>query len=155
MGTEELKQHLQLPPVSQVGLTVRDLDRAVRYYEQILGLGPFVRKRISFSEVRYHGEPVDAEWLHAFCSLGPIELELAQPVAGRTIHREFLDTRGEGLHHLGFDVQDIAAHLETCARLGIEVLQSGKSPTGAFAYLDTERIGGVIFELIQRPARRA
>jgi len=150
-----LKQKLDLPTISQICIVVRHLAQAIAYYEDIIGLGPFVRPEITYTEKFYHGQPVGSEWVMGFCSLGSIEMELFQPVSGRTIHQDFLATHGEGLHHLGFDVQDMDERLARYAKMGISVLMSGRTSTGGFAYLDTASIGGVIFELIQRPARRA
>ena len=85
-------------------------------------------------------------------------MEIIQPLSGRTIYQDFLDSGRQGLHHLGFDVYgDMDERLKAYAELGVGVLMSGKGPNRAFAYLDTERIGGVIFELLQRggPRRHA
>lgn len=150
---KEIKEKLDLPTVTQVGVVVRDMDKAIAYYE-MLGLGPFVRPEISYTDVLYHGRTVSNAWLMGFCSLGQIEMELIQPVSGPTIYRDFLEMKGEGIHHLGFDVQDMDARLAKYQKMGIRVLQSGRTPVGGFAYLDTLATGGVIFELIQRKSRR-
>ncbi|MBW2146153.1 MAG: VOC family protein [Deltaproteobacteria bacterium] len=154
----QISKALDLPDVSQIGLIVRDMDRAVEYYEKIIGLGPFVRSdrdiEIVFDPVYYRGEKVDSTWIMAFASLGPVELELIQPVKGPTIYHEFLERGGEGIQHLGFDVSDMEARIARYRGMGIEVIQQGRTPVGGFAYLDTEKIGGVVFELIQRKARR-
>ncbi len=152
--SEEIKEMLSLPDMSQIGLVVRDLDKAIVYYEKALRLGPFVRPEISYTDKFYYEKPVDSEWLMGFCSLGPLEMELVQPLTGPTIYHDFLETRGEGLHHLGFDVKDMNRRVECYKKMGLRVLQNGRTPHGGFAYLDTAKIGGVIFELIQRPARR-
>ena len=44
----------------------------------------------------------------AFAVLGPIEMELIEVLEGNTIHADFLNTRGEGIHHIGFRVADMA-----------------------------------------------
>ena len=152
----ELKKALGLPDASQIGLVVRSLDEAVAHLERVVGLGPFVRPEIHYDPVYYRGEPSPgSRWEMAFASLGPIELEVIMPVTRPTIYHEFLDAAGEGLHHVGFDLQDFDAKLELCGRLGIKVLQMGRTPAGGFAYLDTAGRGGLMVELIQRKARRA
>ena len=152
---KEIKDILKLPEVSQVGIVVRDLKKTVAYYERVLGLGPFVLPEIHYTDKHYYGKPVDSEWLMAFCSLGPIELELIQPITRPTIYHDFLAEKGEGIHHLGFDVKDMDVRLADCQRMGIKILQIGRTPYGGFAYLDTAQTGGAICELIQRRARRA
>jgi len=146
---------LDLPDVSQIGVILVDMDRAVEYYQKTIGLGPFIHAGRVFSFLEYRGERVESKWLMAFASLGHLELELIQTVSGPTIFDEFLRRGGEGLHHLGFDVKDLEASLERCRAIHIDVLMQGRFEGGGFAYLDTEKIGGVVFELIQRPARRA
>jgi catechol 2,3-dioxygenase-like lactoylglutathione lyase family enzyme len=153
---DDLREALGLPDASQVALVVRNLDDAVAHLEGIVGLGPFVRPEIHYDPIYYRGEPSPgSSWEMAFCSLGPIELEVVMPVTRPTIYHDFLDTVGEGLHHIGFDLPDLDARLELCDRLGIRILQMGRTPAGGFAYLDTVGSGGLMVELIQRKARRA
>lgn len=151
---QEIKQKLGLPDISQIGIVVRDLDETIEYYERVLGLGPFVRPEINYTEKLYYGKPIESVWIMAFASLGPVELEVIQPISRPTIYHDFLKEKGEGIHHFGFDVKDIDAKLLLCKKIGIEVMQSGRTPKGSFAYLNTVKPGGVIFELIQREARR-
>jgi len=66
-----------------------------------------------------------------------------------------LEAGRQGIHHLGFDVyEDFEDRLTAYARIGIAVLQSGRGANRAFAYLDTEKVGGVIFELLDRGGPR-
>lgn len=146
---------LDLPNACQVGIVVRDIDKAIAYYEKVWGIGPFVRPEISFTEKTYYGKPSDFKLGLGFCSLGPIEMELIQPLTGPTIHQDFLEKKGEGIHHIGFDVKDLYARLERYQKMGIKILMSGRTPAGGFAYLDTGNIGNVIVEIFQRAGRRA
>lgn len=146
---------LGLPALSQICIVVRDLDKAVEYYEDVLGLGPFVRPEVSYTEKSYQGEPTpDSEWIMAFCSLGPVELELTQPVRGKSIYQDFLNTHGEGIHHLGFDGGDLTERIAHCKSIGVNVLSQGHTPSGGYAHLNTAGIGGAVIELIQRASRR-
>jgi len=150
-----VKAKLGLPDVSQVGVVVRDMDRAKAFFESTLAIGPFIEVDVKFTDKMYRGQPEDFEMRLAFASLGPIEFELIQPTRGRTIYDDHLATKGEGLHHLGFDVKDMDAKVEYLKSRGIKVLQSGRTPVGGFAYMDTTSIAGVIIEMIQRKGRRA
>jgi len=153
-GEEKIRRSLKLPNVSQIGFVVRDLDETVRYYKDILGLGPFVEPELEIRDKEYYGKAITSTWRMSFCSLGPVELEIIEPITGPTIYHDFLRDRGEGMHHLGFDVPDIDVILNQCRQMGIEIMQKGRIEQGGFAYLNTERIGGVIFEIIQRKSRR-
>ncbi len=153
-ANREIREKLNLPGVSQIGIVVRDMDKAIEYYDKMLGLGPFVRPEINYDEKFYYGKPVDSVWTMGFCSLGSVELELIQPITGPTIYHDFLKEKGEGIHHLGFDVTEIDEKIALCRKIGIRIIQSGRGSTSLFAYLDTVVVGGVIFELIQRESRR-
>jgi len=151
----DIKEKLNLPDVSQIGMVVRDMKKTIQYWEKTLGLGPFVMPKISYEEKLYYGKPVDSEWMMAFCSLGPVELELIQPLKPPTVYHDFLREKGEGVHHLGFDVKDIDEKLALCKKVGIDIIQSGRGLTARFAYLNTAKVSGIIIELIQRKSRRA
>jgi len=151
---QQLIKKLELPPMSQIGIVVKDMDKTIEFYEKVLGLGPFVRPDITYKEKHYYGKKVNSEFIMGFCSLGSVEMELIQPITGPTIYHDFLKEKGEGIHHLGFDVKDIEKKLILCKEMGIKIIQGGQGVTSHFEYLDTEAIGGVIFELIQREKRR-
>jgi methylmalonyl-CoA/ethylmalonyl-CoA epimerase len=151
----ELVQRLNLPAMSQIGVVVKDLKKTIEHYQNVLGLGPFVVPEISYCDTYYHGQPAQFSFKMGFCSLGTVELELVEPITPPTIYHDFLKERGEGIHHIGFDVKDMDEKIQICKEIGINVLQMGRTPAGGFAYLDTDKVGGVIFELIQRKCRRA
>ena len=142
---------LSLPEVCQLGVVVKDLDKAVAYYSSVFGVGPF-----EYIERHYEGVTIrqrnDASYTVkiAKAPMGKLELELIQVVEGESIHLEFLAKRGEGIEHLGFRVSDLDAEIAKFKKWGIDVLQSARRPGGGYAYMDTEKIGGIIFELIQQ-----
>jgi hypothetical protein len=87
--------------------------------------------------------------------LGPLTLELIELIDGKTVHEDFLKEKGEGIHHLGFAVKDLNKCEEEAEKLGLKVIQGIKREDGSgFAYLDSDRIGGAMFELVQRPAQK-
>jgi methylmalonyl-CoA/ethylmalonyl-CoA epimerase len=148
MNPDDLKQQLELLEVSQIGVVVEDLDRAVAFYQSTFGLGPFRIQEAEAPNVWDRGEEKRIKARLGFAMLGQVELELIHILEGDSVHLEFLREHGEGLHHLGFKVTDFQAKLEQAKAMGFEVLQMG--PFGRFyAYLDTRRCGGVIVELIE------
>ncbi len=155
----EMKRTLDLPEMSQIGIIVKDLERTIEYYENTLGMGPFTRSGVDFNLVfdyiELRGERVETDFLLGFAALGSLELELIQPVRGPSLYQEFLERSAEGLHHLCFDVDDLDERLKRYRSMGLTVLMEGRTPNSGFAYLDTDKIGGVIIELVQRPSRRS
>ena len=154
--TEEQKPRVKLPPVSQVSIVVKDMDRAIEYYSSTFGMGPFRVMDIDMEGVLLRGKPISTKIKVAFARSGPLQVELIQPVEGKNIYTEFLDSKGEGLHHLGFQVDDLDGMLAELAKEGIQpVFRKAYPDVGvAFTYLNTDKIGGVIFELIEQKSVR-
>jgi hypothetical protein len=71
-------------------------------------------------------------------------------IDGKTVHEDFLKEKGEGLQHIDFDVKDLTKAEKEAEKLGLKVIQGMKKEDGSgFAHLDSDRIGGVMLELIQ------
>jgi len=83
----------------------------------------------------------------AFADVGPLQLELVQCTEGRIFQSRFLDTWGEGVHHIGWYVDDVD---KTVAGLAAEGAKVFVHDPGKFAYLDAGGAGGAIFELMQK-----
>ena len=148
MNPDDVKQQLKLPEVSQIGVVVEDLDRAVAFYQSVFGMGPFRIQEAEAPNVWDRGKEKRIKARLGFTNLGQVEIEFIHILEGDSVHLEFLREHGEGLHHLGFKVKDFQAKLELAKAMGFEVLQTG--PLGRFyAYLDTRRCGGIIVELIE------
>ncbi len=151
--SETVRKKLRLPVIGQLGFVVRDTDETVRYYEQVFGLGPWTIMDGETTDCTNRGEPATIRGKIGIAQVGAVQFEVIQIMEGESIHSEFLQERGEGLHHIGFYVRDIDARLEACKDAGIEVLQKGTIKQGPitinYAYLDTVSIGGVVFEYIQ------
>lgn len=149
---------VDLPPATQIGVVVKDLDRAIEYYSKILGIGPF---NIVFDFVPekswYMGEssPLHLRVGRAFW--GAMDIELIQPMGGRSIHQDFLDSHGEGLHHLGIDVNNYDEIVQMMNQAGFKTIQSleifipMQNSWAKAAYFDTHKIGGIIIEALWRP----
>ena len=146
-GTEKLP----FLKVDQVGVVVKDIGKTIEHLAS-LGIGPFEPAHSTpIIEREVRGKPGDYELKIRFAQLGQVELELIQPVKGECIHKEFLESKGEGIHHLGFFVDDIGKEIAKLTKQGIKIPQSGRRANGGgFAYLETDAVGGIVLELIQR-----
>ncbi len=146
----DLKKLLGLNEVNQIGIVVKDVERAIRNYSDIFGiLFPTVVVREYFN-MTYRGKPGNFRIKAALGMLGQLQIELIEVLEGETIYGEFLKEKGEGLHHLGFIVKNMEDRIRALESLGIGILQSGERVGSRFAHMDTERIIGVIFEFIER-----
>jgi methylmalonyl-CoA/ethylmalonyl-CoA epimerase len=139
-NNEKTQFFTKFQQVDQIGVVVKDMDRNIKFYK-MLGLEPFLTME----------SPLESAKLKfGLFQLGEIQLELIQVLEGSTIHSKFLKERGEGLHHLGFFVEDIEEELVALEKEGIKVLKRGiVEEVVKFAYLDTEQNLGIILELIQ------
>jgi catechol 2,3-dioxygenase-like lactoylglutathione lyase family enzyme len=81
--------------------------------------------------------------------MGGVDIELIQPAEGPSLYQEFLDSKGDGIHHIAFSVDDVDESVANLAKQGIGVSFSGKWQGGGFAYVETDAVGGIIIELLQ------
>ena len=148
---EDRTHPIKLPPVEQVGIVVKDIERTVKHYETTFGWGPFNIAEVNLEGCMFHGKPTDCRLKMAFASSGPIEIELIQVLEGDSPHKEFLDQKGEGIHHLRFSVDDLEGTLAEWAKDGIEPVWQHSMPEFgvSWAYVNTDTLGGVMAELIE------
>ena len=141
---------------AHVSIVVRDMDKAIKYFES-LDVGPFPPflggPGMSFTGKTVHGKPVDYDMDLRFArgNMGGVGLELIQPLTGNSIYDEFLEKKGEGIHHLAFFVDDVDAEVADMEKQGFKVIQTGAMPNSKWVYLDTDKVGGMFVELCQRP----
>jgi 4-hydroxyphenylpyruvate dioxygenase-like putative hemolysin len=117
--SQQQEPQFTLPPVYQLGYVVSDIEKACKYYESIFGTGPFSDViDVNMDGAILRGKPVDTTIKVAFVESGDVQIELIQPVEGRNLYTEFLETRGEGIHHLGYQVEDMEAMKSSPRRSG-------------------------------------
>ena len=151
--TEPSRAKIKVSELYQVGIVVHDLEKSIEHYQNTFGIGPWGTMNVDpsiFSEMTYHGRPVQHRFRAAFAMVGPMQLELIQPVEGDNIYSDFLTEHGEGVHHLGHvRVANLAEAIQTLEKEGFPCLQSGRSPGGGYAYMDTVKTLGIIIELLE------
>jgi methylmalonyl-CoA/ethylmalonyl-CoA epimerase len=152
---------LVMPTIHQVALVVRDLDEAVRRYWTHCGIGPwriYTYEPPLVKDMTYRGKRRDYRMRLALAQMGEMTLELIQPLSDENIYTDHLRRKGPGLHHVGVIVPSVEAAVAQAAHGGFLVLQSGRGyglrGDGAFAYMDTEGILGIIVEFIEIPKER-
>ncbi|MCX7681325.1 MAG: VOC family protein [Anaerolineae bacterium] len=148
MGNEGLGTRV----ICQVGLVVRDIERSAEAYSRILGLPRpqiVVTDPPEVAHTRFRGQPTDARAKLAFFDMGQVTLELIEPIGGPSTWREFLDEKGEGVHHIAFMVRDTDQVVQYLAAHGIEAVQQGDYTGGRYTYVDSVATLGVILELLE------
>jgi methylmalonyl-CoA epimerase len=132
----------RLGRVHHVAVIVRDLDASLGFYRDILGLRLETVMAI----------PSDGVAI-AFLPVGESKVELVQPTDDTTGVARFLESRGEGFHHVCFEVPDIVDTLTRLAIDGVELIDTAprKGAEGPVAFLHPRSCHGVLVELIEAP----
>ena len=138
-----------VPPgmrITQIAVVVKDLRKTMEAYHKILGWGPWAvyeHKPPFLHHAEVHGKPVHYTMIGAEVHCDPIDFEILQPVEGPSIYKEFLDQKGEGLHHVAVVApsEDVDAALSDFKKNGVDVTMSGRLGEDIrFYYLDTEPV---------------
>ena len=154
--SSSLPDGLQLKRLVQIGIVVADRDQTTRLLTSLFGIGPF--RLVEWpdraeSKYYYRGAEEHIRIRQAFVQLGDVEVELIQPLEGRSGYSDFLDQTGGGIHHVLFEVNDLDPVVEELAKSGVTVLQAGTGirPGTRWALLDTREMLGFYVELRHRP----
>ncbi len=141
---------------AHVGVVVQDMDKEVKRYES-LGIGTFRPETMldssTYSDYKVYGKTTDtvdkSRFRHNDIGRDKFDLEFISPVEGKPIYTDFLNSKGEGIHHIAFIVHNLDEETAKLAKKDIKVItRVYRGSTGAgFAYFD---FGNVIIELIQR-----
>jgi len=136
--------------LTQVGVVVKDVERVVERLTDI-GIGPFEPMNLPADREEYFRDKrMYADFnIHA-TRIGNVQLELIQPLSGDSPHKEFLDTRGEGIQHVMFAVDDLEKTIAQLTGKGVTALLRAKFPgSGGIAYMDFGA-GNIVVELSQK-----
>jgi catechol 2,3-dioxygenase-like lactoylglutathione lyase family enzyme len=151
MSTERTET-LGSKTVCQIGLIVRDIERSSAAYADLFGVEVPAWSLTDPEEsahTRYHGQPTTARAKLAFFDLGSVSLELIEPVGAPSTWREFLETQGEGVHHIAFQIQGMDEQCAILERKGMATVQRGDYTGGRYAYVDATPQLHVILELLE------
>ena len=145
---------MSAPPLGrpdQIGVVVRDLDAAADGMRRVFGLEPHTRTENTYRRTVHRGRETDATVGVMLYDLHGIELEFLAPRTTGNIWQDFLDERGEGLHHIRFAIGDHAAVREDLHARGVETYQEGESVRGGgvrYAYYDSVPFLGFLIETL-------
>lgn len=128
--------------LDHIGIAVEDLDSALPFYQQALGLD--LEKLVKSEK---HGIRV------ALFRVGGTMIELMEPLDKQSPLSKFLEKRGQGIHHLAFQVSRIEEMLEKLQRKGIEMIDDQPREgleAKKVAFLHPASSGKVLIELCER-----
>jgi methylmalonyl-CoA/ethylmalonyl-CoA epimerase len=141
--------------VHHVAVVVKDLDEAMKRYWDEYGIGPWDIHTFdpsTVSDMIIRNERVDHAFRLAGTKIGDFRLELIEPLDETCVYAEFLKEHGEGLHHVGFTVDNYDEAMGFFRGKGIGVLHGGTWHGSTYTYLESEDTLSFIAEIDNNPA---
>jgi methylmalonyl-CoA/ethylmalonyl-CoA epimerase len=135
--------------LDHVGIAVADLDAAVSFYRDVLGLQVVHREENLDQQV--------AEVMLTSSENGPVgnQLQLLMPLAGNSVLNRFLMRRGSGLHHVAYAVSDVRSASSILRQGGLRVLYDAPragTRGSQINFVHPKDTGGVLLELVEHTA---
>ncbi|HEX3273850.1 MAG TPA: methylmalonyl-CoA epimerase [Gemmatimonadales bacterium] len=127
------------PRIAHVGVAVPDLDAALAFYRDVLGLSPHPTEEADGAAI-------------ASLPFGEAEVELLAPLRPDSPIARFLDRRGPGIHHLCYRVADLDAALAACRQAGYRLVDEvPRIGAGGrrIAFVHPKATAGILLELTE------
>jgi len=128
--------------IDHIGIAVKKINSQIKYYEKILG--------IPCSDIE---EVADQQVKVATFLLGDVRIELLEPINQESSVAKFIEKRGEGIHHIAYQVSDLKGQLKTLENENIQLIDR-KPRVGAggndIAFLHPQSTFGVLTELCEK-----
>ena len=130
--------------IDHVAIIVRNIEQALVFYRDTLGIEPSEVKEVPTEQVRIAFLPMGGP--------GGSEIELIEPTTPDSSLSKFLDKRGEGMHHICLEVENIEAALQEMQEKGAAVLdkQPRIAAEGRAIFLHPKGTNGVLLELLEK-----
>jgi len=141
--------------IVQIAIVVRDVEKSAKNYAELFGVDVpeiIISETEDKAKTRYRGRPTKARVKQAFFRFDNTRLELLEPVGGPSTWKDFLDSKGEGVHHIAFEVKGMDDRISEMQDRGINLIQQGQWTTytgGRYAYFDSNERLAVILELLE------
>lgn len=126
--------------ISHLGIAVKDLEEARRFYQSVLGME-------SSDPITGGDGTIQVSMVNA----GNASVELLQPTGEGGVVAKFLEKRGEGFHHICYEVHDINAAISSLKASGIDIIGEPRpGAEGMSIFLHPRKTHGVLVELVEK-----
>ena len=130
--------------ISHLGMAVKDLEEAREFYRSVF--------RLESSDPIIGG---DGTIKVSMVGVGNTLIELLQPIGSEGVMAKFLEKRGEGFHHICYEVDDVNTEIASLKASGIEVLGEPRpGAEGMSVFLHPQGTHGVLIELVEKKEKR-
>ena len=133
---------MNLTHIEHLGIAVKSLEEAIPYYENVLGLKCYAIEEVADQKVKT-----------AFFKIGQTKLELLEPTSSESTIAAFIEKRGEGIHHLAFATDDVAACLAEAEEKGVRLIDKAPRPGAEqmmIAFVHPKSTKGVLTEFCMK-----
>ncbi len=133
---------MNLTHIEHLGIAVNSLEEAIPYYEKVLGLKCYAIEEVADQKVKT-----------AFFKIGQTKLELLEPTSPESTIAAFIEKRGEGIHHLAFATDDVAACLAEAEEKGVRLIDKAPRPGAEqmmIAFVHPKSTKGVLTEFCMK-----
>ena len=126
--------------IDHVGVAVKDIDAAMAFFKKVFDVPDAEIALMEDQGVRA-----------TLIEVGQTRLELLEPTSPETGVGKFIERRGEGLHHLAFNVTDIGGKLQTLKTLGLDLIDQNprEGLSGTIAFVHPRSVFGILTELVE------
>jgi methylmalonyl-CoA/ethylmalonyl-CoA epimerase len=138
--------------ITQIGIIVRNIDKSSLEYSEFFGVEKpeyILTKAFNETHATFKGKTTEGRAKLVFFEFKNITIELIEPVGGPSTWQEFLDTKGEGVHHIAFAINDGDKKAQMIAGKGNPIVQCGDFRGGCYKYIDTSKTLNVILEFLE------
>lgn len=133
---------MRLDKIEHIGIAVKDIGEATKFYQDVLGC--HVSEEIEVPERKLR---------IAFIDVSGVKLEFLMPMDEDSVLAKFIEKRGEGIHHVCFEVQDIEKAVAELKEKGVQLVDD-KPRMGAegkkIVFIKPKSTHGVLIELKER-----
>ena len=133
---------MNLTHIEHLGIAVKSLEEAIPYYENVLGLKCYAVEEVADQKVKT-----------AFFKIGQTKLELLEPTCPESTIAGFIEKRGEGIHHMAFATDDVAACLAEAEEKGVRLIDKAPRPGAEqmmIAFIHPKSTKGVLTEFCMK-----
>jgi len=134
-----------LKKINHIAIAVNNIEEAAKFYQNVLGLNLSGIEMVATQKTRV-----------GFFKIGESNIELVQPAQSDSPLVKFLETKGQGIHHICFEVDDVEAELKAYLEKGATLIDQKPRP-GAhntkMAFIHPRSSGGILIELCEYPKK--
>ncbi len=130
-----------LKKIDHIAIAVKSIDETLKVLSDVLGV-----------KCEHMEEIPDQGVKAAAINVGDVTIELVQPVKPDTGIAKFVETKGDGIHHIAFEVADLEKELAALEAKGVALIDKKprKGMAGMIAFLHPKATKGVLIELVQK-----